>query len=84
MKELPRSENHTIKDRILRILEEASKDGEGKIEFNIYRRAVEQQPDKSQRCKILLRRDINEIFINNYNPEWASKQDYLLEFDRNK
>ena len=79
MQELPRNEHHTINDRILRILEEASKDGEGKIEFNIYRRAVEQQPDKSQRCKILLRRDIDEIFINNYNPEWLEAWDSNID-----
>ena len=79
MEEYPRSEGYTIKDRILKILKEASKDGEGEIEYKMYRRAVEQCPDKSQRCKILLRRDINELFINNYNPEWLEAWDSNID-----
>ena len=79
MDELPWENGHTIKERILRILDEASKDGEGQIELTLYIRAVEQKPDKSQRCKILLRRDINEIFINNYNPEWLEAWDSNID-----
>ena len=79
MTQLPRTEGHGLKERILKVLEEASGDGEGKIEYTLYKRAVEQQPDKSQRCKILLKRDINETFINNYNPEWLEAWDSNID-----
>ena len=79
MDECSRSKGKTIKDRILVILKEASKDGEGEIEYTTYIRAVEQCPDNSQRCKMLLRRDINELFINNYNPEWLESWDSNID-----
>ena len=79
MKECPKSKENTIHKRILMILDEANKGEELQIEYKVYKQAVEQQPDKSQRCKIHLRRDIDEIFINNYNPEWLEDWDSNID-----
>ena len=59
------------------VLEEAGKDDVEKIEYEDYKRAVEQQPEKS--CWIYLQRDIDEIFINNYNPEWLEAWDSNID-----
>ena len=77
MKMYPKNKN-TIRKRIEVILEEASKDGEGEITYETYRRAVEQhEPGKG--CKLHLKRDIDEIFINNYNPEWLEAWDSNID-----
>ena len=49
------------------MLEEASAGGDP-ITYEMYEQAVIQQPRKGS--EVLLQRDIDEIFINNYNPEW--------------
>ena len=66
-----------IRKRIEIVLEEAGKDDVEKIEYEDYKRAVEQQPEKS--CWIYLQRDIDEIFINNYNPEWLEAWDSNID-----
>ena len=73
----PRNKN-TIRERIEEILKEASKDGEGQIEYKTYVRALEQnEPGKG--CKLHLQRDIDKIFINNYNPEWIESWDSNID-----
>ena len=52
-------------------------DGGEDIKYEEYKRAVEQQPEKG--CKIYLKRDIDEIFINNYNPEWLEAWDSNID-----
>jgi hypothetical protein len=56
-----------IKRRIEDVLKLASV-GRKLITYEEYEQAVVEQPRKGS--EVLLRRDIDEIFINNYNPEW--------------
>ena len=71
-----------IKKRIEMILKEASAGGEP-INYYQYEMAVEQQPRKGS--TVLLRRDIDEVFVNNYNPEfivaWDANMDLQPVFD---
>ena len=67
----------TIETRIHEILQLASKDGGDNIKYDQYERAVHQQPEKG--CKMYLKRDIDEIFINNYNPEWLEAWDSNID-----
>ena len=57
-------------------------DGEP-IQYDEYRRAVQQMPFKGS--TILLRRDLDEIFMNNYNSEmieaWDANIDIQPVFD---
>ena len=43
----------------------------------MYERAVIQQPRKGS--EVLLQRDIDEVFINNYNPEWIVAWDANID-----
>ena len=56
-----------IKRRIEDVLKLASV-GRKLITYEDYEQAVVEQPRRGS--EVLLRRDIDEIFINNYNPEW--------------
>ena len=80
-----KTEDESIGDRIEKLLKvavEAAGDGKP-ISYVEYRRAVEQCPFKGS--TILLRRDLDEIFINNYNPEmivaWNANIDLQPVFD---
>ena len=66
-RESPEEYKQNIRKRIDEVLKIASADGEP-ITYQMYETAVIQQPRKGS--EVLLRRDIDEIFINNYNPEW--------------
>ena len=76
MKRYPKNKE-SIGKRIQAILDIVNEDGGDKITYNLYKRAVEQQPEKG--CKLYLRRDIDEIFINNYNPEWLESWDSNID-----
>jgi len=66
-RESPEEYKVNIRKRIEEVLKKASAGGEP-ITYQMYETAVVQQPRKGS--EVLLRRDIDEIFINNYNPEW--------------
>ena len=70
--ESPDEYDRNIKKRIEMVLELASAGGEP-ITYYRYEMAVTQQPRKGS--EVLLRRDIDEIFINNYNKEWIEAWD---------
>ena len=61
-----------IKKRIEMVLKIASAGGEP-ISYYHYEMAVLQQPRKGS--EVLLRRDIDEVFMSNYNPEWMEAWD---------
>ena len=65
--ESPEEYRTNIRKRIEEVLKIASAGGDP-ITYDMYERAVIQQPRKGS--EVLLQRDIDEIFINNYNPEW--------------
>ena len=65
--ESPEEYKRNIRKRIDQVLEEASAGGT-LITYEMYEKAVIEQPRKGS--EVLLQRDIDEIFINNYNPEW--------------
>ena len=66
-RESPEEYEVNIKARIEKVLEIASAGGTP-ITYEQYEKAVCQEPRKGSTT--LLRRDIDEIFVNNYNPEW--------------
>ena len=70
--ETPEEYNKNIKKRIEMVLKLASADGEP-ISYYRYEMAVLQQPRKGS--EVLLRRDIDEVFMSNYNPEWMEAWD---------
>ena len=76
-KQVMQQHKKNIEERIELILEEAGKHDDEIIKYEEYRQAVEQQPEKS--CWIHLQRDIDEIFINNYNPEWLEAWDSNID-----
>ncbi len=80
-KETRKEYEHNIFTRIRMVLEIAGKDKP--IEYKDYAKAVLQQPRKGS--TVMLRRDIDEIFINNYNPEfivaWDANLDIQPVFD---
>ena len=76
-KQVMQQHKKNIEERIKLILEEAGQHEDEIIEYEEYRKAVEQQPEKS--CWIHLQRDIDEIFINNYNPEWLEAWDSNID-----
>ena len=61
-----------IKKRIEMVLKLASAGGDP-ISYYQYEMAVKQQPRKGS--EVLLRRDIDEVFMSNYNPEWMEAWD---------
>ena len=65
--ESPEEYKRNIRERIEKVLKIASAGGDP-ITYDTYEQAVIEQPRKGS--EVLLRRDIDEIFINNYNPEW--------------
>ena len=74
--ESPEEYDRNIKERIEMVLKLASAGGEP-ITYYQYEMAVAQQPRKGS--EVLLRRDIDEIFINNYNAEWIEAWDANLD-----
>ena len=73
-RESPEEYRTNIRKRIEEVLRKASAGGEP-ITYEMYEAAVIQQPRKGS--EVLLQRDIDEIFINNYNPEW------IIDWDAN-
>ena len=65
--EEPDEYKRNIKSRIEDVLKIASAGGD-EISYEKYEQAVMEQPRKGS--EILLRRDIDEIMLNQYNPEW--------------
>ena len=65
--ESPEEYKRNIRERIEKVLKKASAGGE-LITYEKYEQAVFEQPRKGS--EVLLQRDIDEIFINNYNAEW--------------
>lgn len=65
--ESPEEYKKNIRERIDKVLKIASAGGE-LITYEQYEKAVIEQPRKGS--EVLLQRDIDEIFINNYNGEW--------------
>ena len=66
-RESPEEYKKNIRKRIEQVLKKASAGGDP-ITYEMYETAVIQQPRKGS--EVLLQRDIDEIYINNYNPEW--------------
>ena len=62
--ESPEEYKQNIRERIDKVLKKASAGGEP-ITYEMYEKAVIDQPRKGS--EVLLQRDIDEIFINNYN-----------------
>ena len=75
-KESPEEYDRNIRKRIEMVLKLASAGGEP-ITYHQYEMAVLQQPRKGS--EVLLRRDIDEIFVNNYNQEWIVAWDANLD-----
>ena len=65
--ESPEEYKRNIRERIEKVLKKASAGGE-LITYEKYEQAVFEQPRKGS--EVLLQRDIDEVFINNYNAEW--------------
>ena len=77
-----KTKHETMAQRIQKLLDLAAGDGE-RIHYDEYRRAVQQMKFKGS--TILLRRDLDEIFMNNYNTEmieaWDANLDIQPVFD---
>ena len=65
--ESPEEYKKNIRERIDKVLKKASAGGTP-ITYEKYEQAVIEQPRKGS--EVLLQRDIDEIFVNNYNAEW--------------
>ena len=65
--ESPEEYKKNIRKRIDTVLKKASAGGTP-ITYEKYEKAVTEQQRKGS--EVLLQRDIDEIFINNYNAEW--------------
>ena len=74
--ENPEEYKSNIRKRIDQVLKIASAGGE-RITYEMYEKAVIEQPRKGS--EVLLQRDIDEIFINNYNPEWIVAWDANID-----
>ena len=74
--ESPEEYRTNIRERIEQVLVEASAGGDP-ITYDMYERAVIQQTRKGS--EVLLQRDIDEVFINNYNPEWIVAWDANID-----
>ena len=70
--ETPEEYERNIRKRIEMVLKIASAGGK-RITYYQYEMAVMQQPRKGS--EVLLRRDIDEVFMSNYNPEWMEVWD---------
>ena len=75
--ESPEEYKKNIGERIKKVLKIASVGRKEPITYYQYWRAVVEQPRKGS--EVLLRRDIDEIFINNYNPEWIVTWDANID-----
>ena len=71
-RETPEEYEKNIRKRIEMVLKLASAGGEP-ITYYQYEMAVRQQPRRGS--EVLLRRDIDEVFMSNYNPEWMEAWD---------
>ena len=65
--ESPEEYKKNIRERIDKVLKKASAGGTP-ITYEKYEQAVIEQPRKGS--EVLLQRDIDEIYVNNYNAEW--------------
>ena len=74
--ESPEEYKMNIRTRIDEVLKIASAGGEP-ITYEKYEQAVIEQPRKGS--EVLLQRDIDEIFINNYNAEWIVAWDANID-----
>ena len=74
--ESPEEYKENIRKRIDKVLKKASAGGE-LITYEMYEKAVIEQPRKGS--EVLLQRDIDEIFINNYNAEWIISWDANID-----
>ena len=74
--ESPEEYKTNIRKRIDEVLKKASAGGEP-ITYEKYEQAVIEQPRKGS--EVLLQRDIDEIFINNYNAEWIVAWDANID-----
>ena len=74
--ESPDEYKKNIRERIDKVLKKASAGGEP-ITYEKYEQAVIEQPRKGS--EVLLQRDIDEIFINNYNAEWIVAWDANID-----
>ena len=70
--ESPEEYERNIRKRIEMVLDIASAGGK-RITYYQYEMAVMQQPRKGS--EVLLRRDIDEVFMSNYNSEWMEVWD---------
>ena len=75
--ESPEEYKKNIRERIEEVLKIASAGRKEPITYEDYEMAVVQQPRKGS--EVLLRRDIDEIFVNNYNPEWIVTWDANID-----
>ena len=75
--ESPEEYQKNIRERIDKVLEIASAGRKSPITYMEYEMAVIQQPRKGS--EVLLRRDIDEIYVNNYNAEWLVIWDANLD-----
>merc|ERR1719239_1211335 len=74
--ESPEEYKQNIRKRIDEVLKIASAGGTP-ITYKMYEQAVIEQPRKGS--EVLLQRDIDEIFINNYNAEWIINWDANID-----
>ena len=74
--ESPEEYKQNIRKRIDEVLKIASAGGTP-ITYKMYEKAVIEQPRKGS--EVLLQRDIDEIFINNYNAEWIINWDANID-----
>ena len=75
--EVKKTKENCIISNIDKLLKVASGKDEHPIMYEEYIKAVHQQPSKGS--GVLLKRDIDEIFMNNYNPEWLEAWDANMD-----
>ena len=75
--EVKKTKENCIRSNIDKLLKVASGKDEPPIVYEEYIKAVHQQPSKGS--GVLLKRDIDEIFMNNYNPEWLEAWDANMD-----
>ena len=74
--ESPEEYKTNIKKRIEEVLRIASRGGK-RITYEMYEKAVVDLPRKGS--EVLLQRDIDECFINNYSSEWIVSWDANID-----
>ena len=74
--ESPEEYKQNIRKRIDKVLKIASAGGTP-ITYKMYEKAVIEQPRKGS--EVLLQRDIDEIYVNNYNAEWIINWDANID-----